>query len=265
MDEPMPSLSERFARRNDPPHNPSKVLYVVGEADRSYLQNVAWDPAGVGLGGNPAGVAWERYEMLVAKARRQLPDQGLQDMMWGYDKFGRIVILAQETYRKRPGYFVEWPSSLPEAPYPDDAHIVGTDVLSEQLGERPVYIRYPSGALDLLPVMPSRRIVEVPPFKWGYRGTGPDCLASAIEYSCCSDILDKAPGRGLRRARTRLDAAIKDDPDPWGIGITLESVIEKTPAGEILEIRIGQIRDWYAKALAEELRPPWGTDLPPLQ
>ena len=257
MGEPMPSLSEQFARRNDPPHNPSKILYVVGGTDRSYLENVAWDPADIGLGGNPAGADWERYEMLAAKARRQLPDQGLQDAMWGYDKFGRMVILAQETYRKRRGYFVEWPSSLPEAPYPDDACIVGNDVLSERLGERPAYIRYLSGALDLLPVMPSRRIVEVPPFKWGYRGTGPDCLASAIEYACCSELLDKAPGRDLRRARTRLDAAIKDDPDPWGIGITLESVIEKTSAGETLEIRIGQIRGWYAEALAEEQRPPW--------
>jgi hypothetical protein len=107
------------------------------------------------------------------------------------------------------------------------------------------------------------RIVGVPPFKWGYRGTGPDCLASAIEYACCSDLLDKAPGRDLRRARARLDAAIKDDSDPWGIGITLESVIEKTPAGETLEIRIGQIRGWYAEALAKAQRPWWETDLPP--
>ena len=259
MGEPIRSLSERFARRDDPPHKPSRILYVVGEADLSYLQNVEWSPARVTWG--------ERYEMLMAKARRQLPrrllEQGLQDTMWGCDQFGRIVILAQETYQRRPGYFVEWPSSLPEAPYPDDARIVGNDVLSERLGERPVYIRYPNGALDLLPVMPSRRIVGVPPFKWGYRGTGPDCLASAIEYACCSDILDKAPGRDLRRARARLDAAIKDDSDPWGIGITLESVIEKTPAGETLEIRIGQIRGWYAEALAKEQRPWWETDLPP--
>jgi len=54
-----------------------------------------------------------------------------------------------------------------------------------------------------------------------------------------------------------LRPAIKDDPDPRGIGITLESVIEKTSAGETLEIRIGQIRGWYAEALAEEQRPPW--------
>jgi len=262
MGEPIRSLSERFASRDDPPHKPSGILYVVGEADRSYLQNVEWSPARVTWG--------ERYETLMAKARRQLPsqrpEQGLQATMWGCDQYGRIVILAQQTYQRRPGYFVEWPSSLPEAPYPDDACIVGNDVLSERLGERPAYVRYPDGALDLLPVMPSRRIVGVPPFKWGYRGTGPDCLASAIEYACCSDILDKAPGHDLRRARTRLDAAIKDDPDPWGVGITLESVIEKTSAGETLEIRIGQIRGWYAEALAEALteeqRPWWLRNLP---
>ena len=156
MDEPMTSLSERFARRNDPPHKPSGIVYVVGEADVSYLENVAWDPG---------GVAWGRYEMLMAQARHQLPEQGLQDTMRGYDPFGRIVISARETYQERPGYFVEWPSSRPEAPYPDDAHIVGNDVMSETLGERPVYIRYPSGALDLLPVIPDRPW-EVPPFKW---------------------------------------------------------------------------------------------------
>jgi hypothetical protein len=259
MGEPT-SLSEQFARRNDPPHNPSGILYVVGDADLSYLQNVEWSPARVGWGG--------RYERLMAQARRQLPrqlpEQGLQDTMWGYDQFGRIVILAQETYQRRPGYFVEWPSSLPEASYPDDAHIVGNDVLDvSQLGERPVYIRYPSGALDLLPVIPDR-IWEVPPFKWGYPGTGPDHLASAIEYACCSDILDKVPGRYLRRARNMLESVIEEREKP-GVGKMLESVIEKTPTGETLEIRIGQIRGWYAEALAKELRPwrPWETDLPP--
>lgn len=242
MGEPMRSPAEQFARRDDPPHRPSGILFVFGEADLSYLQSVVWDPA---------DAAWGRYETLMAQARRQLPEQGPQNTMWGYDQFGRIVILARETYQRRPAYFVEWPSSLPEAPYPDDAHIVGNDVLSEVLGERPVYIRYPSGELDLPTVIPDRRLWLVPPFKWGYPGGGPDCLASAIEYACCSDILDKAPGRDLRGARTRLEAAIDDNPDPWGIGITLESVIEKTPAGETLEIRIGQIRGWYAEALAE--------------
>jgi hypothetical protein len=254
MGEPITSLSEQFARRNDPPHKPSEILYVAGDADLSYLQSVEWSPARVGWGG--------RYEMLMAQARRQLPrqlpEQGLQDTMWGCDQFGRIVILAQETYRRRPAYFVEWPSSLPEAPYPDDAHIVGNDVLDvSQLGARPVYIRYPSGALDLLPVIPDR-IWVVPPFKWGYPGTGPDQLASAIEYACCSDILDKAPRRYLGRARNTLESVIEERQKP-GVGKMLASVIEKTPTGETLEIRIGQIRGWYAEALAEELRPrrPW--------
>jgi len=79
MGEPIRSLSERFARRDDPPHKPSGILYVVGEADRSYLQNVEWSPARVTWG--------ERYETLMAKARRQLPsqrpEQGLQATMWG--------------------------------------------------------------------------------------------------------------------------------------------------------------------------------------
>jgi hypothetical protein len=258
MGEPMPSLFEQFARRNDPPHQLSRILYVAGEADRSYLQNVAWDPAGVGLGRNPAGVAWKRYEMLTAKARGQSFGQGLQDAMWGYDQFGRMVILVQETYRGRPGYFVEWPSSLPEAPFPDDAHIVGNDVVDvTELGERPVYVRYPSGAIDLLPVIPGR-IWEVPPFKWGYPGGSPDRLSSAIEYACCSDILDKAPGGYLRRARNMLESVIEESEKP-GVGKMLESVIEKTPTGQTLEIRIGQIRDRYAKALAKALaeKRPW--------
>lgn len=244
MDEPMTSLAERFARRDDPPHKPSGILCVVGEADVSYLDNVAWNP------GDVARV--RRYEMLMAQARRQLHEQGLQDTIWGYDQFGRIVILAREAYRGRPGYFVEWPSSRPEAPYPDDAHIVGNDVMAEALGARPVYIRYPSGALDLLPVIPDR-IWEVPPFKWGYPGGGPDCLSSAIEYACCSDILAKAPGGYLRRARNTLESVIEESPKP-GVG-EMASVIQKTPAGETLEVRIGQIRGWYAQALAQERRP----------
>jgi hypothetical protein len=239
------TAAEQFARRNDPPHKPSGILYVAGEADLSYLQNVTWT----------AGVAWGRYEMLMANARRRLPEQGLQDPTCGYDQFGRIVILAQETYLRRPGYCVEWPSSLPEEPYPDDAYIVGDDVLDvTQLGERPLYIRYPSGALDLLPVIPDR-IWEVPPFKWGYPGTGPDRLASAIEYACCSDILDTAPRGYLRRARNTLESVIEEREKP-GVGKMLASVIEKTPTGQTLKIRIGQIRGWYTEALAEP-RPWW--------
>jgi hypothetical protein len=55
MGEPMRSLLEQFARRDDPPHRPSGILYVVGEADLSYLHSVVWDPA---------DAAWGRYEML---------------------------------------------------------------------------------------------------------------------------------------------------------------------------------------------------------
>lgn len=225
----------------------------------------------MGSGGRRLGALRDAgaYETLMAQVRPQLalqlPEQAPQNTVWGHDQFGRVVILARETYKERWAYFVEWPSSLPEAPYPDDAHIVGNDVLSERLGERPVYIEYPSGALDLLPVIPDRRLWLVPPFKWGHPGTGPNRLEDAIEYACCSDILDKAP----RRYRPRyIGTEVSAEVGTWSGSYlraarnTLERVIGKKPAAETLEIRIGQIRGWYAEAVVKELRPFW-MDLPP--
>jgi hypothetical protein len=235
MDDPARSLFEQFARRDDPPHRPSEVLFVVGEADRSYLETVVSNSYLEAAAWNPVRVVRHRYETLLAQARRQLREEDLRNTTWGYDQGGRIVILTGQTYERRPAYFVEWPSSLPEAPYPDGAYIVGNDVLRDRLGERPVYIRYPDGAFDLLPLIPGR-IWQAPPFKWGYPGTGTDRLEDAIENACCSDILDKAPRRYLGYARS-----------------TLERVVEKNPAAETLEIQIGEIRGWYTEALAREL------------
>ncbi len=158
------TCDEKFRERDHDPYKTSDVMYVLGDADRSYLETVHWTR-------QPKDGDQGRYTELRSRLGRRNTEADMLETELGYDMSGRMVIHSANYYGSEV-YVVEWPEGYPEERYPDTVYIIADDDHSAQRGGRPVYLVYPDGTYDLLPVPPDL-ITAVPPFKWGYGGTGP--------------------------------------------------------------------------------------------
>jgi hypothetical protein len=226
-------LTDNTFRVDDHPrYEPSGVLGVLGDADRTYLETVDWRPLRTG--------DETRYERLV-NGRRGIPrlgDQPPGPELTGYDPFGRLVIRV----RSGEAYLVEWPLVVPSERYPDEARIVACDdeQRTHATGARPVYVRLPDGTMDLLPADPMN-IANAPPFKWGYAGGGPGWLEAAIRRNCCQDYRNRDPATDEEFPTFR-----------WWLSDQIESAPD-----DRLDLQVGEVRRWFSGNVTQEEYKAW--------
>jgi hypothetical protein len=213
--------------RDRPPYRVSNVIYVLGEADRSYLETIRWTQ-------QPRDGDERRHAELLARLGASATETDALAIRLGYDPFDRMLIISANYYGSEV-YVVEWPQILSERGYPDSAYIVADDNHLANRGGRPAYVEYADGTYDLLPIDPDR-LSSVPGFKWGYGGEGPSNLERAIKRACCSDI--SPPGR--------------ESPFGW-----LDSMISFPPALERLKLQVGEIRRWHQGEQSPEEEAAW--------
>jgi hypothetical protein len=199
----------------------SSAITVRGPADREYLDSVSWRRA-------PAPGDGARWEAL----RQGYVEPSLAYRV-GYDLFGRMV-LYHEAARE---YIVEYPLALPHDPFPDDAILVASND-GGRGGVRAIYVQLPDGRVDLLPADPGRNDDGPPPFTWGYSGSGPANLASAIYRAVIEDTRDPAVQArlfGSGRPPGRYTATRQ-----W-----LDRQLASMPR-EAFHMQVGEIRRMYA-------------------
>lgn len=106
---------------------------------------------------------------------------------FAYDQLGRLVVRVRMT----SGDLIVatmWPHGIPLFGLPADATLIGDG----DVGDRPIYVKYPDGRLDLLPWNLQRE-----QWNFGYGGGGPGQLSEAVKraYSMTHQIsLAKIPG-----------------------------------------------------------------------
>jgi hypothetical protein len=222
------TFDEEFKTRDHPPYQVSDVIYVLGEADRSYLETInPWAK-------HPRDGDERRYAELLARLGASATDTDTLETKLGYDPFGRMLVHAANYYGSEV-YVVEWPQSLPEHSYPNSAYVVADDDHRANRGGRPVYVEYVDGTYDLLPVDPNL-ISTAPGFKWGYGGGAPGMLEHAIKRACCSDIIKSG----------------REKPSSW-----LDSMISFPPPFERLKLQVGEIRRWHQGEQSPEELAAW--------
>jgi predicted DNA-binding transcriptional regulator AlpA len=145
-------------RRVDDPGPVPQSIYEIGEAEAAYLATVSW--------WGPAAGDVHR----AARLRGHLWEKDQEAARTGYDPFGRVVLHSPES----GVLVVERPRALPAEPYPDDAELLGTP------DSMTVFVRLPDGRCDILPSDPRSTYTDV---TWGYDGTGPDTLATALSFA----------------------------------------------------------------------------------
>ena len=154
-----------------------RVLEVVGSADKAYLDSLAWDSA-------DARTETRTHRLL----KDALAGYTGGEIRFGTDHSGRLVAYKKVVdYQLGTGRWnglvaVEWPHRPPRLGFPLDSELVADG----EAGDRPVYIRYSDGRLDLLPIAPADRFEfrgrrgYLDQWNFGYGGGGPGSLESAI-------------------------------------------------------------------------------------
>ncbi|MFC4115128.1 hypothetical protein [Nonomuraea zeae] len=170
----------------------SLAVPALGAADFDFLATVRW--RGTGL-----EAAAEFFPEGFDRCTLRLHEQARPVVEHGRDPYGRRVLrwTAGKTF-----FVVEWPLRHGGSPHPDEANIIAV-TKPQSSGGRPVYVRLPDGTHDLLP---SPCVTDNPPFTWGYGGTGPSRLESAIVRACLGD--EKPDPEGKRW----LERLITDHP-----------------------------------------------------
>lgn len=198
-------LHHRADRRDvpaPPPRTETRIYPMVGPTDEAFLAGLTRlgpdDPLPAGPGA-PAARQRRLETRLALDAALYRVDA---DQAWfGLDPHGHLVAFAparepDPTSRGRgergeQGVIVaEWPLRPPHDPIPDDAEIVADGAV----GDRPVYLRWPSGALTPWPGGPRGGV----PNMWNFGPDGGIGLAGDIlEVLAAADrtTTDALPGR----------------------------------------------------------------------
>lgn len=163
------------------PDSTPRMLEVVGPADQAYLDSLAWESA-------ETRTTTRTHRLLAEVLEDYNPGPTTYEIRFGTDHFGRLVAYQKVVpYQVGDGrwhglYVVEWPHQPPRLGFPPDAVLVADG----ESGDRPVYLRYSDGRLDLLPIEPANRFEfrgrrgYLDQWNFGYSGGGPGALESAI-------------------------------------------------------------------------------------
>lgn len=173
---------------------------------RKYLDGLSWSSV-------PNDETY-RIERLKQFASAEFATKPLEFNGCGFDRDGRVVLLS----KNKKMFWAEWPVGTYGST--DLDQMVCADPLRES-GAAPVYLVSPDGRIDPLPG--PTNFPSPPEFRWGYFGTGPSNLTSAIVdaiRSATSHLSDEDEAR----IRSVVSAKVGSSRTPaW----TLRQVVEE--------------------------------------
>lgn len=207
-----------------PRRSETRVYPVVGPTDEAFLAGLTRVGPDDELPAGP-GAAAARRRRLQARLEREAPVYrvDLERTWFGLDPHGHLVAyvpsLAPPRKRRRDDpapeqgvLAAEWPLRTPHEPIPDDAVLVSDGAV----GDRPVYLRWPTGTLTPWPGGPRGRVTTA----WNF---GPDSdtglAGDVLQVLAAADATTVEALRG----RWLIDQIDHSDPD-------------------LLHIRVGDIR-----------------------
>ena len=198
-----------------PPRTETRIYPIVGPTDEAFLAGLTPLEPDDSLPAGP-GAPSARRRRLQARLERDASLYRVDpDQVWfGLDPHGHLVAYAPSldvpARRRRRGepppergvIVAEWPLRPPQDPIPDDAVILADGAP----GDRPVYLRWPSGALTPWPGGPGRHVSTM----WNFGPDGGIGLGGDIlEVLAAHDLTtsEALPGRWV------TDQVDHSDPD----------------------------------------------------
>jgi hypothetical protein len=146
---------------DQPTYNALK-LKIMGDTDRRYLEQIAWDKSPVKTRHHR-----ELEALFLAEHRDHL--------RFGFDPWHRLVATTKPELGEPETFAVQWPTRPNPDRSSDDTTLLADGGIDG--GDRPVYLQTPEGPLNLLPRDPAHVHIG---WNFGYGGGGPSALTNAI-------------------------------------------------------------------------------------